>query len=377
MVDLTTANNLSDLISNQNNLLDTINKKTSAWDSKADGVKFDKLTAFFTLDPLDEKHATINGNLTVNALDATVLSASDKLKVSTTLEITASALVSSSGSFSLGADKVSINDSVSVFKNGVTVHQLLNIEKDTTITNLIFNNTISLDDTKSHVFTLQSSLNKINGAYIILTNKDYNGKPPYYDANASSFHVVTNSSNDPSFSIYNDKTAKFYNTVSIPYLEIPVTTANNSSLTFKTPSNTDWVFLAKDKSLELKSISSTASSVTLGGNIIAFERDTFSGSKYVNDIARVHFGEPIGTSNNYEITFDFAGTNPTIKMKGDPVLGTRQTGWKYSYSTGITSSDLDKDLNKINPGSSLTVESLAQVVRALAQDMINHGLIGT
>jgi len=375
MVDLTTATDLSGLISNQNKLLDIINTNTIKWDSKADGVAFNKLS-----DYIDVEKSTINGNLTITKSDAdtevsivadtghsAVLNVGDKLKISSILTISKDALTSSSAFSLTSTDKISINSVIDAYTTYVDVNAPLNISKKTTINNLILeNNTISLKDA-STILKIQSSITETSGAYIVLTNKDYNDTPAYYDANASSFHVITNLDNRPSFSIYNDKTSKFYNTVSIPYLEI------SNVLTFKTPSNIDWVFSANNQSLELKSISSTGSSVSLGGNIIAFERATVGG-KLVNDIARVHFGLTYTTGgSDYEITFDFQ-TNPYMKIKGDPVIGPRQTGWS---NISIDASKINKDLNTIDPGSSPTLESLAKVVRALAHDMINHGLIGT
>jgi len=372
MVDLTHAVNLTELINNQNKLLQKVTDNISIWDSKADGAEFKKLS-----DYVDDARSTINGNLTIkNPLEDTKVSITTStghsvtLNIDNKLQITKDSLALTDGTLSILGKEIKLNSEVSIlFNNRIDVNLPLNIFKKTSINNLVLEgSSISLKDDKSTI-KLQSSIRDNDGAYIVLTNKNYNGTPPYYDYNASSFHVITNQDNSPSFSIYKDKSSKFHSKVTIPYLEI--SSDEGSSLTFKTKKNNDWMINATEKSLKIQSIDNSSVNPTTGADIIAFERTPTSIS-YLNNIAKVHFGSTIiDGGSDYEITFDFSDTNPIIKIKGESVLGPRQTGWKSS-----TSSVLSRDLTTIDSSSTLSLDTLAKIVRALAYDMFSHGLIG-
>jgi len=393
---LDTETKILDIIDKQTEILNYINDTKDDWDSKAsktapnftghstfsDSIYVEKSiyigedkvpnhTIFITNKLSDTIVSIARSSSTAKA----ILNVDDSIVIDSNITIDSDSIRSNSLLKLNASNEIDIKNSAVIINNSeVSISPLLKLSNNLKMTNLLLkDNSISSNNS---MLLLQSNEQKNNGAYILLTDKNYLGKSAYTDLLSSSLQVITSADNNPALHIYHTKNSKFFGNVSSPSLTIGSSDNNSSFLQFIPYGSirNDWVIDWSSNNFTIRSVDNSNLTPQPGNNIISFVRQTITGSSS-NNIGRVYFGEPLAstTGGYHEITFNFDETNPSIYLGGKKVLTTSNSGWTIPSDSNIGS--ISRDINTLK-STTVTLDQVASILRGVVFSLLHHGLIG-
>jgi hypothetical protein len=238
----------------------------------------------------------------------------------------------------------------------------INLTKPILTKNILIDGVINFNSKINSININDSSYMRVGSSdtFISIVSNTYYAPMDSFALN-SSISIYTGSKTDPSITIFNDKTTKFFGNVEINK-NLTISNINRdlvSAVYFKPElgSTKDWKIEWNDTTFSIKNEDRLSGKEST--NFISIEREIDK-----IELSKIRFGY------NNEIEFDFSIDNPVIRILDNKVLTTRDYTWSLLSTLNEMNSTKTVNINVTD-----TIE-LRRLVFGIIRSLQYHGLIG-